>query len=74
MPKEGDVISVTYDHVELKFFLNDIDVNCSVTGTKGNLFPVFYVDDGAILDSFFSSFTYKPPDGFDRILIEKSLL
>ena len=74
VPKEGDVVSVTYDHVELKFYLNNVPVEYSVTGTKGVLYPVLYVDDGAILDASFSSFNFEPPGGFDRILIEKSLL
>lgn len=34
----------------------------------------FLVDDGAILDAAFTTFTHQPPIGFDRILIEKSLL
>ena len=32
------------------------------------------VDDGAILDVQFSDFSYPPPDGFDRIMFEKSIL
>ena len=32
------------------------------------------VDDGAILDSTFRDFTYPPPDGYDRIMFEKSIL
>lgn len=73
-PKEGDIISVTYDHVELKFYVNNVAIDYSVTGTKGQLYPLLYVDDTAILDASFSSFQYPPPSGFDRILMEKSLL
>ena len=32
------------------------------------------VDDGAILDVQFTDFSYPPPDGFDRIMFEKSIL
>ena len=32
------------------------------------------VDDGAILDVQFSDFSYPPPDGFDCIMFEKSIL
>ena len=35
---------------------------------------LYIVDDGAILDSTFRDFTYPPPDGFDRIMFEKSIL
>lgn len=75
LPQEGDVIGVTYDHVELNFFVNNEPTGCSVTNVKGSeIYPVFYVDDGAILDAAFTTFAYQPPEGFDRILVEKSLL
>ena len=34
----------------------------------------FVVDDGAILDVQFTGFYHTPPDGFEEIMIEKSLL
>ena len=35
----------------------------------------FYaVDDGAILDVFFTAFINQPPNGFEEIMLEKSLL
>ncbi|RWS25368.1 hypothetical protein B4U80_04799 [Leptotrombidium deliense] len=74
-PMEGDIIGVTFDHIDLKFLLNNNIVEYSVTGIRGSeLYPVLYVDEGAILDVSFASFQYSPPPGFDRILLEKSLL
>lgn len=32
------------------------------------------VDDGAIIDVQFSHFYHEPPDGYEQIMIEKSLL
>jgi len=35
---------------------------------------VWVVDDGAILDTKFCRFYNEPPNGFEEIMIEKSLL
>lgn len=73
--QEGDIIGVTFDHSELCFRINDAPLDFAVNGAKGgDLYPVVYVDDGAILDTAFSAFQYEPPLGFDRIIVEKSLL
>lgn len=73
--EEGDVIGVAYDHIELKYFINNKLIDFTITGVKGSeIYPVVYVGDGAILDVAFTSFTFDPPFGFDRILVEKSLL
>ena len=66
--------SCSYDHVELNFFLNGKSLDCPVTGIRGTVYPVFYVDEGAILDVAFMDFSFPPPDGFDRIMFEKNLL
>lgn len=71
---EGDVIGITYDHEVLNFYLNGDDLEACITGIRGNVFPVFYVDDGAILDVQFNAFYHQPPIGFDRILQEKTIL
>lgn len=75
---EGDVIGVTYDHIEMKYLINNQVIDHPVTGVRGGgdvgLYPVVYVDDGAILDTSFTTFTYPPPPGYDRILAEKTLL
>ena len=43
-------------------------------GIKGTVFPVVYVNDGAILDAIFESLRCSIPSGFDRIMVEKALL
>ncbi|KAB7506702.1 UNVERIFIED_CONTAM: hypothetical protein RMT77_010488 [Armadillidium vulgare] len=73
-PQEGDVIGVTFDHVELNFFINGKSTHTPVTGFKGTIYPVLFVDDGAVLDAVFDNFSYGPPPGYDGIMIEKSLL
>lgn len=72
--QEGDLIAISYDHVELRFYVNNKQIEHSVTGLKGEFFPILSVDGGAILDAAFTTFQHDPPPGFDRILIEKSLL
>ncbi|CAL1533007.1 unnamed protein product [Lymnaea stagnalis] len=74
IPQEGDIVGLTYDHIELNFFLNGSPVNAPFNGIKGTVYPVFYVDDGAVLDVQFEKFYHSPPDGFDPIMIEQSLL
>ncbi|XP_071162916.1 SPRY domain-containing protein 7-like [Mytilus edulis] len=71
---EGDILGITYDHVHLNFYLNGQPLNCPFSGMKGTVFPVFYVDEGAVLDVQFDHFYHQPPDGFDSIMIEQSLL
>lgn len=72
--QEGDILGFSYNHIELNFFLNGKPLNCPFNGIKGTVYPVFYVDEGAVLDVQFEGFYHTPPDGFDSILIEKSLL
>jgi len=72
--EEGDVLGFSYDHVELNIFCNGKNLDTPVLGIKGTVFPVFYVDEGAILDAVFENFTHTPPSGFERIMIEKALL
>lgn len=71
---EGDIIGVAYDHEVLSFFLNGDDLEVAFTGIRGTVFPVIYVDEGAILDIQFSSFSHQPPPGFSQILLEKTIL
>ena len=40
--QEGDVCAFTYDHVELNFYLNGVNLNCPVLGIKGTVYPVLY--------------------------------
>ncbi|CAB3231276.1 unnamed protein product [Arctia plantaginis] len=74
MPVEGDTIGVSYDHVELNFFLNGKNMEIPVSNIKGTVYPALYVDDGAILDIIFENFLYPPPSGYAKIMVEQSLL
>lgn len=72
---ENDVIGISYDHVQLQFYINNKPIQYCVTNIKGSeIFPVVYVDNGAIIDMIFSNFIYEPPPNYDAILIEKILL
>lgn len=42
MPIEGDTIGVSYDHVELNFFLNGKNMEIPVSNIKGTVFPALY--------------------------------
>lgn len=72
--EEGDVLGFSYDHVELNIFHNGKNLDTPIIGIKGTVFPVFFVDEGAILDAVFENFNHSPPNGFERIMIEKALL
>ncbi|CAB0037345.1 unnamed protein product [Trichogramma brassicae] len=72
--QEGDIIGVSYDHVELNFYLNGKSLEVPVIGIKGTTFPALHVDNGAILDLIVENFVYTPPMGFDKIMLEQSLL
>ncbi|XP_041974309.1 SPRY domain-containing protein 7 [Aricia agestis] len=74
MPGEGDVIGVVYDHVELNFFLNGKNLEIPVRNIRGTVYPALYVDDGAILDIILDNFRYPPPSGYEKIMVEQSLL
>ncbi|CAF2728595.1 unnamed protein product [Rotaria sp. Silwood2] len=73
--EEGDVIGFAYDHDTFRIFVNGTEQEpSSRVPTRGTVFPIFYVDEGAILDIQFSTFYFPPPEGYDRILLEKSLI
>ncbi|KAJ4428893.1 hypothetical protein ANN_25886 [Periplaneta americana] len=65
---------VSYDHIELNFYINGKPTDSPVTGIRGNVYPALYVDDGAILDIVLDNFHHSPPGGFDKIMLEQSLL
>ncbi|XP_025080111.1 SPRY domain-containing protein 7-like isoform X1 [Pomacea canaliculata] len=73
-PQEGDILGITYDHIEMNFFLNGSPLSTPFAGIKGTVYPAFYVDNGAVLDVQFDKFYHQPPDGYDSIMIEQSLL
>lgn len=73
--QDGDIIGVIFDHIELKFYLNNKLIEHTVTNVKGReIYPVVYVNNSAIIDMSFSNFTFDPPPSYDGILIEKILL
>ncbi|KAL8583241.1 hypothetical protein ACOMHN_013796 [Nucella lapillus] len=74
VPQEGDILGITYDHIEMNFFLNGTALCSPFLGIKGTVYPAFYVDNGATLDVQFDKFYHQPPGGFDSIMIEQSLL
>ncbi|XP_054241444.1 SPRY domain-containing protein 7 isoform X2 [Indicator indicator] len=73
LPQEGDVVGITYDHVELNVYLNGKNMHCPASGIRGTVYPVVYVDDSAILDCQFSDFYHTPPPGFEKILFEQQI-
>lgn len=84
LPQEGDIIGITYDHVELNFFLNGKNLNIptlmklnshAANGEYNNeIYPCLFVDDGAILDLIVEHFNYQIPSGYDKIMVEQTLL
>lgn len=83
LPQEGDIIGLTYDHVELNFYLNGknlqvpqlIKLNSHTNGEYNNeIYPCLFVDDGAILDLIVDNFNYQIPSGYDKIMVEQTLL
>ncbi|XP_003451596.1 SPRY domain-containing protein 7b [Oreochromis niloticus] len=73
IPQEGDIVGITYDHVELNLYLNGKNMHCPASGIRGTVYPVVYVDDSAILDCQFSDFYHTPPQGFEKILFEQQI-
>ncbi|XP_016346644.1 SPRY domain-containing protein 7 [Sinocyclocheilus anshuiensis] len=73
LPQEGDIVGVTYDHVELNLYLNGKNMICPASGIRGTVYPVVYVDDSAILDCQFSDFYHPPPQGYQKILFEQQI-
>lgn len=42
LPGEGDTIGVTYDHVELNFYLNGKKLEIPVLNIRGNVYPALF--------------------------------
>uniref|UniRef100_A0A0N4ZRU1 SPRY domain-containing protein 7 n=1 Tax=Parastrongyloides trichosuri TaxID=131310 RepID=A0A0N4ZRU1_PARTI len=72
--EEGDTIGVTFDHVDLKFYRNSNLITDTITSVRGQVFPLLFVDSGAILDVRFKSFQISPPSGYEEIMVEQTLL
>jgi len=75
IPTEGDIIGVTFDHVQLQFYINGkLADGCVASNLHTQVYPVFYVDDGAIIDVNFEKFYYEPPQGYSHIMKEQDML
>lgn len=86
LPQEGDILGITYDHVELNFYLNGKNLNIptliKLTNSQpsngafnsNEIYPCLYVDDGAILDLIVDNFNFPIPSGYDKIMVEQTLL
>uniref|UniRef100_A0A8C7I1A0 SPRY domain containing 7b n=1 Tax=Oncorhynchus kisutch TaxID=8019 RepID=A0A8C7I1A0_ONCKI len=42
LPQEGDIMGITYDHVEMNLYLNGKNMHCPASGIRGTVFPVVY--------------------------------
>ncbi|XP_037951472.1 SPRY domain-containing protein 7 [Teleopsis dalmanni] len=73
-PDEGDIIGIAFDHIELNFYFNGKNLETPFRNVKGAVYPVIYVGNGAVIDIILESFNYGPPPGFDKIMLEQSLL
>lgn len=45
IPSEGDTIGVTYDHVELNFYLNGKNLDIPVLNIKGTVYPALFGEE-----------------------------
>ena len=66
-------LHAVYPHVELSFQSSTLMKVCIAICTTPNRHVVLLCT-GAILDIQFSTFYFPPPEGYDRILLEKSLI
>ncbi|VDD94880.1 unnamed protein product [Enterobius vermicularis] len=72
--EEGDCIGVAYDHIDLKLYKNGTLLQPTLNSIRGQVYPIVYVDDGAILDVSFRLFSYNAPVGYAEIMVEQTLL
>lgn len=40
--QEGDIIGVAFDHIQLKFFVNGVEIDHAITNVKGTVYPALY--------------------------------
>jgi len=73
-PQEGDTVTVTFDHVDLKFYRNNQQLPITINSVRGQVYPLVYTSDNAILDVKFRNTTVQRPHGFEEIMIEQTLL
>ncbi|XP_039948137.1 SPRY domain-containing protein 7 [Bactrocera tryoni] len=73
-PDEGDIVGVAFDHIELNFYFNGKNLEVPFRNVKGAVYPVIFVGNGAIVDIILDNFQYGAPPGFEKIMLEQSLL
>jgi hypothetical protein len=49
-------------------------VGNGISGIKGKVYPVVFVDQSAILDTEFINFEKRPPSGYGQIMFEQNIL
>lgn len=42
IPRESDIIGISYDHIQLKFYVNGEEIDFPVSNVRGTLYPVLY--------------------------------
>lgn len=40
--QEGDIIGVSYDHIQLKFYINGTELDNCLENVKGTVYPALY--------------------------------
>ncbi|KAI6173041.1 SPRY domain-containing protein 7 [Aphelenchoides besseyi] len=73
-PTEGDSVTVTFDHVDLKFYRNGQCLPITVNSVRGQVYPLVFTGSESILDVHFRNTTVVPPHGYEEIMIEQTLL
>uniref|UniRef100_A0A0K8UAL4 SPRY domain-containing protein 7 n=1 Tax=Bactrocera latifrons TaxID=174628 RepID=A0A0K8UAL4_BACLA len=73
-PDEGDIVGVAFDHIELNFYFNGKNLEVPFRNVKGAVYPVIFVGNGAIVDIILDNFHFGAPPGFEKIMLEQSLL
>ena len=51
-----------------------INPHKGISGIKGKVYPVVFVDQSAILDTEFINFEKRPPSGYGQIMFEQNIL
>jgi len=75
----GDVVGCIYDQSDIptfRVFVNGNANNAMIQRMKGNLYPAVSTKENACLEVNFGSapFRYQPPDGFEPVMLEQTLI
>lgn len=52
--QEGDVIGVSFDHIQLKFYINGTEIDYGVTNIKGTVYPALYGKKYQVLTTYYT--------------------